>query len=224
MFKILVVEDDRELNKSVCAYLGQNGYEAVGCLDAEAAYDALYDGGIFDMIISDIMMPGVDGFELAENVRELSDTIPILFMTARDDMAAKQRGFKAGIDDYMVKPIDLEELLLRIGALLRRAGIAASKKLTVGSLTMDAEEHTAYLDGEEISLTVREFNILYKLLSYPKKTFTRSQLMDEFWDSGTASGPRTVDVYMTKIRDKLSACGDFEIVTVHGLGYKAVLK
>ena len=224
MFKILVVEDDRELNKSVCAYLGQNGYEAVGCLGAEEAYDALYDGGTFDMIISDIMMPGVDGFEFAENVRELNETIPILFMTARDDMAAKQRGFKVGIDDYMVKPIDLEELLLRIGALLRRAGIAASKKLTVGALTMDAEEHTAYLDGEEISLTVREFNILYKLLSYPKKTFTRSQLMDEFWDSGTASGPRTVDVYMTKIRDKLSACGDFEIVTVHGLGYKAVLK
>ena len=224
MFKILVVEDDKELNRSVCAFLGQNGYEAVGCLGAEEAYDALYDGGTFDMIISDIMMPGVDGFEFAENVRELSDTIPILFMTARDDMAAKQRGFKAGIDDYMVKPIDLEELLLRIGALLRRAGIAASKKLTVGSLTMDAEEHTAYLDGEEIPLTVREFNILYKLLSYPKKTFTRSQLMDEFWDSGTASGPRTVDVYMTKIRDKLSACGDFEIVTVHGLGYKAVLK
>ena len=224
MFKILVVEDDRELNKSVCAYLGQNGYEAVGCLGAEEAYDALYDGGTFDMIISDIMMPGVDGFEFAENVRELNETIPILFMTARDDMAAKQRGFKVGIDDYMVKPIDLEELLLRIGALLRRAGIAASKKLTVGALTMDAEEHTAYLDGEEISLTVREFNILYKLLSYPKKTFTRSQLMDEFWDSGTASGPRTVDVYMTKIRDKLSDCEDFQIVTVHGLGYKAVLK
>ena len=224
MFKILVVEDDRELNKSVCAYLGRNGYETVGCLGAEEAYDALYDGGTFDMIISDIMMPGVDGFEFAGNVRELSDTIPILFMTARDDMAAKQRGFKVGIDDYMVKPIDLEELLLRIGALLRRAGIAASKKLTVGALTMDAEEHTAYLDGEEIALTVREFNILYKLLSYPKKTFTRSQLMDEFWDSGTASGPRTVDVYMTKIRDKLSDCEDFQIVTVHGLGYKAVLK
>ena len=224
MFKILVVEDDRELNKSVCAYLGRNGYETVGCLGAEEAYDALYDGGTFDMIISDIMMPGVDGFEFAENVRELNETIPILFMTARDDMAAKQRGFKVGIDDYMVKPIDLEELLLRIGALLRRAGIAASKKLTVGALTMDAEEHTAYLDGEEISLTVREFNILYKLLSYPKKTFTRSQLMDEFWDSGTASGPRTVDVYMTKIRDKLSDCEDFQIVTVHGLGYKAVLK
>ena len=124
----------------------------------------------------------------------------------------------------MVKPVDLDELLLRIGALLRRAGIASSKRLTVGSLTLDAEEHTAYLDGEEVPLTVREFNLIYKLLSYPKKTFTRSQLMDEFWDSGTSSGPRTVDVYMTKLRDKFSNCSDFEIVTVHGLGYKAVLK
>ena len=124
----------------------------------------------------------------------------------------------------MVKPIDLDELLLRMEALLRRAKIAASKKLTAGSLTLDAEEHTAYLKGEEIPLTVREFNLLYKLLSYPKKTFTRSQLMDEFWDSASTSGPRTVDVYITKLRDKFSDCGDFEIVTVHGLGYKAVLK
>ena len=145
-------------------------------------------------------------------------------MTARDDFASKRRGFKAGIDDYMVKPADLDELLLRIEALLRRAKIAASKKLTVGSLTLDAEEHTAYLNEEEIPLTVREFNLIYKLLSYPKKTFTRSQLMDEFWDSTSSSGPRTVDVYMTKLRDKFSDCHDFEIVTVHGLGYKAVLK
>lgn len=124
----------------------------------------------------------------------------------------------------MVKPVDLDELLLRIGALLRRAGIAASKKLTAGELTLDAEEHTAYLRGEEVPLTVREFNLLYKMLSYPKKTFTRSQLMDECWDSDSSSGPRTVDVYMTKLRDKFADCDDFEIVTVHGLGYKAVLK
>ena len=124
----------------------------------------------------------------------------------------------------MVKPVDLDELLLRIGALLRRAGIAASKKLNAGELTLDAEEHTAYLRGEEVPLTVREFNLLYKMLSYPKKTFTRSQLMDEFWDSDSSSGPRTVDVYMTKLRDKFADCDDFEIVTVHGLGYKAVLK
>ena len=224
MFKILVVEDDRELNKTVCSYLKQNGYETEGCLNANDAYDALYGGGLFDLIISDIMMPGVDGFEFARTVREQNQEIPILFMTARDDFTSKQRGFKNGIDDYMVKPVDLDELLLRIGALLRRAKIAASKRLTVGSLTLDAEEHTAYLEEEEIPLTVREFNLIYKLLSYPKKTFTRSQLMDEFWDSATSSGPRTVDVYMTKLRDKFSDCRDFEIVTVHGLGYKAVLK
>lgn len=224
MFKILVVEDEGELNKTVCSYLNQNGYETVGCLSANEAYDAMYGGTMFDLIISDIMMPGVDGFEFAENVRELNQEIPILFMTARDDFASKRRGFKAGIDDYMVKPVDLDELLLRIEALLRRAKIAASKKLTVGSLTLDAEEHTAYLNEEEIPLTVREFNLIYKLLSYPKKTFTRSQLMDEFWDSTSSSGPRTVDVYMTKLRDKFSECHDFEIVTVHGLGYKAVLK
>lgn len=224
MFKILVVEDEGELNKTVCSYLNQNGYETVGCLSANEAYDAMYGGTMFDLIISDIMMPGVDGFEFAENVRELNQEIPILFMTARDDFASKRRGFKAGIDDYMVKPVDLDELLLRIEALLRRAKIAASKKLTVGSLTLDAEEHMAYLNEEEIPLTVREFNLIYKLLSYPKKTFTRSQLMDEFWDSTSSSGPRTVDVYMTKLRDKFSDCHDFEIVTVHGLGYKAVLK
>src|SRR5699024_4741800 len=125
---------------------------------------------------------------------------------------------------YMVKPIDLDELLLRIEALLRRAKIATSKKLTVGSLTLAAEGHTAYLNDEELPLTVRALNLTYKLLSYPKQTFTRSRLMDEFWDSATDTGPRTVDVYMTKLRDKFSDCDDFEIVTVHGLGYKAVLK
>lgn len=224
MFKLLVVEDDRQLNKTVCSYLNQNGYETVGCLDANEAYDAMYGGTIFDLIISDIMMPGVDGFEFAKTVRELNQEIPILFMTARDDFSAKQRGFQAGIDDYMVKPVDLGELLLRVQALLRRAKIATSHRLEVGKLVLDADERTAYLDGEEIPLTVREFNLIYKLLSYPKKTFTRSQLMDEFWDSASSSGPRTVDVYMTKLRDKFSRCEDFEIVTVHGLGYKAVLK
>jgi DNA-binding response OmpR family regulator len=224
MFKLLVVEDDRDLNRTVCAYLNQNGYETVGALRAEEAYDAMYGGTIFDLIISDIMMPDIDGFEFAATVREQNQDIPILFMTARDDFAAKQRGFKVGIDDYMVKPIDLDELLLRVGALLRRAKIMNSKKLEIGALSMDADEHTVYLNGEEIVLTVREFNLLYKLLSYPKKTFTRAQLMDEFWDGDSSSGLRTVDVYMTKLRNKLSECKDFEIVTVHGLGYKAVVK
>lgn len=223
MFKILIVEDDRDLNQTVCAYLNRNGYEAIGCLSADDAYDAMYSN-LFDMIISDIMMPRIDGYEFARTVREMNQDIPILFMTAREDFESKRKGFGVGVDDYMVKPIDLEELLLRVEALLRRAKIATNRRLVIGSTTLDAEEHAAYVDGEEIQLTVREFNILYKLLSYPKKTFTRSQLMDEFWDIESASGPRVVDVYMTKLREKFKACVDFEIVTVHGLGYKAVVR
>ncbi len=176
MFRILVVEDDKELNRTVCTYLSQNGYEALACLSANEAYDVMYGGAVFDMIISDIMMPDIDGFEFAKTVRERNEEIPILFMTARDDFAAKQRGFRAGIDDYMVKPIDLGELLLRIGALLRRAKIAASKQLTVGELVLNAEEHSAYLGGKELSLTVREFNLLYKLLSYPTKLQVQKSL------------------------------------------------
>ena len=223
MFKILVVEDDRDLNKTVCAFLNASGYAATGCLNANDAYDAMY-ANLFDLIVSDIMMPGIDGFEFAKTVRSLNQEIPILFMTARDDMASKQRGFRIGVDDYMVKPIDLDELFLRIGALLRRSKIASSRRLEVGSFVMDADEHTAYLGDEEINLTNREFSILYKLLSYPKKTFTRQQLMDEFWDADTDTAPRAVDVYMTKLRSKLADCGDFEIKTVHGLGYKVVVK
>lgn len=223
MFKILVVEDDKDLNRTVCAFLNSSGYQATGCLDANDAYDAMY-GDMFDLIVSDIMMPGIDGFEFAKTVRSLNENIPILFMTARDDFASKQRGYRIGVDDYMVKPIGLDELFLRIGALLRRAKIASSRTLAVGSFSMDMDEHTAMLGDEEISLTNREFNILYKLLSYPKKTFTRQQLMDEFWDADTETAPRAVDVYMTKLRSKLSRCEDFEIKTVHGLGYKAVIK
>ena len=223
MFKILVVEDDKELNRSVCSFLNQSGYEATGCLSAEEAYDVMYET-VFDLIVSDIMMPNIDGFEYVKTVRSLNENIPILFMTARDDFASKQRGYRVGVDDYMIKPIDLDELFLRIGALLRRAKIASSRRLEVGNFTMDADEHTAYLDDEEISLTQREFNLLYKLLSYPKKTFTRTQLMDEFWDANSETSTRSVDVYMTKLRSKLAACDAFEIVTVHGLGYKAVIK
>lgn len=223
MFKVLVVEDDRELNYSVCTFLNQSGYEAVGCLSVNEAYDSMYNN-TFDLIISDIMMPGIDGYEFAKTVRELNEDIPILFMTARDDFASKQRSYRIGIDDYMIKPIDLDELLLRIGALLRRAKIASSHRLEIGKLVLDADERTAVYDGEEISLTMREFNILYKLLSYPKKTFTRTQLMDEFWDAESNTATRAVDVYMTKLRDKFSECDAFEIVTVHGLGYKAVVK
>lgn len=223
MPKILIVEDNRDLNKAVCSFLSRKGFETFASCDANEAYDVLYENQI-DLIISDIMMPGTNGFDFASAVREYNKEIPILFMTARDDFSAKQLGYSIGIDDYMVKPIDLDELSLRIGALLRRAKIANSKKLIIGELVLDADEHSAYYDDEEIQLTVREFNIIFKLLSYPKKAFTRSQLMDEFWDIDTNSSTRTVDVYITKIRDKFSHCTEFEIVTVHGLGYKAVIK
>lgn len=223
MFKILVVEDDQDLNKTVCSFLGRSGYEATGCLGAEEAYDQMYKT-TFDCIVSDIMMPGIDGFEFVKTVRSLNEDIPILFMTARDDLEAKRRGFRVGIDDYMVKPIDLDELFLRIGAMLRRSKIASSRRLEVGGFVMDADQRAAELDGEEIALTHREFDLLYKLLSYPKKTFSRQQLMDEFWDVDTTASTRTVDVYMTKLRAKLAKCSSFEIQTVHGLGYKAVLK
>lgn len=222
MFKVLVVEDDRELNSQVCTYLKQNGYEAVGCLNANDAFNTLYND-LFDLIVSDIMMPGMDGFEFARTVRENSKEIPILFMTARDDFAAKRQGFQIGVDDYMVKPIDLEELVLRVGALLRRAKIINSHRLEVGDVLLDADERSCTVKGEEVNLTTREFNILYKLLSYPKKTFTRAQLMDEFWDADSSSTLRTVDVYMTKLREKFSDTDAFEIQTVRGLGYKAVI-
>ena len=222
MAKILVVEDDRDLNQTVCSYLTNNGYEAFGCINVNEAYDVMYENTV-DLIISDIMMPGTDGFEFAQIIRETNKEIPILFMTARDDFISKRIGYGIGIDDYVVKPVILDELLLRVGALLRRAKIANSRKLEIGMLVLDADEHTAYYDGEEIALTVREFDLIFKLLSYPKKTFTRSQLMDEFWDVDTNSSTRTVDVYITKIRDKFSHCAEFEIVTVHGLGYKAVI-
>ena len=223
MFKLLIVEDDKDLNRSVCTFLDRNGYETIGCLNAEDAYDAMYEN-VFDLIISDIMMPGIDGYEFAKTVRSLNSEIPILFMTAKDDIRSMQKSYGIGIDEYMTKPINFDELLLRIGALLRRAKIVNSHRLEIGSFVMDTDEHTAMLNGEEIALTIREFNILYKLLSYPKKTFSRQQLMNEFWDAGTTSGTRTVDVYMTKLRAKLADCDDFEIQTVHGLGYKAVTK
>ncbi len=225
MIKILVVEDDAGLNMTVCAFLRKNGYDVTGCMHANDAYNAMYNT-LFDLIISDVMMPQIDGFEFAETVRKINQTIPIIFMTARDDFTSKQKGFAAGIDDYLVKPVDLDELLLRISAILRRAKISQSKKLTVGSLTLDADAVSAESDGKEIQLTAREFNLIYKLLSYPNKTFTRVQLMDEFWDADSNATPRAVDVYITKIREKLSeaGCSGFEIVTVHGLGYKAVVK
>lgn len=221
MVHVLVVEDDERLNQIVCTGLRAAGYEAHGCLHARQAFEVMEEGGI-GLIISDIMMPGMDGFEFVEDVRCLDKRIPILLMTARDDLDAKRRGFRAGIDDYMVKPIDVDELLLRVEALLRRARIEEEKRLVIGATVLDAQEMSAYIDGREVALTVREFNILYKMLAFPRRTFSRAQLMDEFWGGDTNASLRAVDVYITRIRDKFSSSTDFRIVTVHGLGYKAV--
>lgn len=222
MIHIMVVEDDTKLNKVVCTYLNDSGFQAKGCLNANDAYDEMYNN-LYDLIISDIMMPEVDGFQFAENVRRVNKHIPILFMSAKDDLPSKQKGFKLGIDDYMVKPVELDELLLRVRALLRRANIETERKLIVGNLELDADGMTAAIDGQETSVTTREFNILYKLLSYPKKTFSRAQLMDEFWGIDSETSLRAVDVYITKLRDKFAVCDGFQIMTVRGLGYKAVL-
>lgn len=184
MIHILVVEDDPKQNKIISTYLNDSGFHAKGCLNANEAYDEMYNC-LYEMIISDIMMPGIDG--------------------------------------YMVKPIELDELLLRVRALLRRANIEMERKLTAGNLELDADAVTAAVNGVEIPVTTREFNILYKLLSYPKKTFSRAQLMDEFWGIESETSLRAVDVYVTKLRDKCSDCDGFKIVTVRGLGYKAVL-
>ncbi|MGN0624239.1 MAG: response regulator transcription factor [Oscillospiraceae bacterium] len=223
MINILVLEDDVKLNQTVCTYLNDCGFNAKGCLNANAAYDEMYNS-IYELIISDIMMPQTDGFEFAENVRKINKHIPILFMSARDDLPSKQKGFQLGIDDYMVKPIELDELLLRVRALLRRANIEMERRLTVGDLVLDADALSAVINGEEIPVTTREFNIIYKLLSYPNKTFSRAQLMDEFWGIESETSLRAVDVYITKLREKFSPCSGFEIKTVRGIGYKAVLK
>lgn len=223
MMNILVVEDDEKLNQIICSYLARNDYAAKGCADPVEAYDLLY-AGTYDLIISDIMMPKVNGFDFAKEIRQKNPAIPILFITALDDFASKQKGFYAGIDDYMVKPVDMDELILRVGALLRRAHIKNENRLEIGDLVLVRDEMSAYVDGEEVPILPKEFNILYKLLSHPKKIFTRSELIDEYWGMANDTGLRTVDVYITKLRKEFVHCKSFEIVTVHGFGYKAVLK
>ena len=223
MTSILIAEDDGALCRLLAATLRAEGDSATTCADGEEAADA-FERGNFDLVITDIMMPKLDGFALAELIRGKDAQVPILFMTARDDKPSKQLGFKLGIDDYVTKPFDIDIFLLKIKAVLRRSAIKKTNQIEAGNLVLNADEHTAYVDGEELQLTVREFDLLFKLLSYPKKTFTRSQLMEEFWDYDSSSTSRTVDVYMAKLREKTAECTGFEIVTVHGLGYKAVLK
>lgn len=223
MANILLVEDDVKLNEIMCAYLAKQGFRVQGCKNAAEAYDLLFSSS-FDLIISDIMMPGENGFEFAKKIREQNKTIPMLFVSALDDISSKQKGFRIGIDDYMVKPADLDEMILRVRALLRRANIASENKLVIGGLVLIKDQMSATLDGDEIPISAREFSILYKLLTSPKRIFTRSELIDEYWGLESETGLRSVDVYITKLRNKFSDAKYFEIQTVHGFGYKAVLK
>ena len=223
MVKILVAEDEKDLNRFVSLSLRNNGYEVTSCFDGQEALEKA-ENERFNLVLTDIMMPKMDGYELCESIRSFEKDIPIVFMTAKDDKISKLTGYSLGVDDYVVKPFDMDILLMKISAILRRSKIKNDKVLTIGNLTMNTEEHSATVGDDELSLTVREFDLLFKLLSYPKKTFTRSALMEEFWDYDSSATSRTVDVYMAKLREKTQLCNGFEILTVHGLGYKAVLK
>ena len=210
----------RQLFKHV---LVKNGYFVKEVSDGTEALHTL-ETDYYDLMISDIMMPNMDGFDLAENVRMIDKQVPIVFMTAKDDKQSKMLGYSLEIDDYITKPFDIDLLVLKIKAILRRSKIKSDKELVVGNFVMNQEERVVAIDGEEVSFTMREFDLLFKLLSYPKKTFTRSALMEEFWDFDSSATSRTVDVYMAKLREKTAKATGFEIVTVHGLGYKAVIK
>ena len=223
MIHILVVEDDEKLNRAVCTYLRANGYEAKGVLSASDAYDAMYSQ-LYDFIISDIMMPGIDGFAFAKTVRELNKNIPLLFMSARDDLAAKREGFQIGIDDYIVKPFELDELLLRVQALLRRSQMNAEQKCTVGSTTLDYNTFSVATGGVEQILPQKEFLLLFKLVSNMGRAFTRLQLMDDVWGYESETDPHTVDVHIGRLRNRFLNNPDFDIQTIRGMGYRAVKK
>ena len=221
MFNILVVEDDMKLRNLFCTVLLNNGYCAIPAESGLAALKIL-DTEYVDLIISDIMMPGMDGYELIETLRDSGYTLPILIITAKERFEDKQRGFLAGTDDYMVKPIDVNEMVLRIGALLKRARISTERKIICGKTVLNYDALTVTFNGEELLLPQKEFYLLYKLLSYPNKIFSRQQLMDEIWGVDSQSDERTVDVHINRLRERFKDCDDFQILTVRGLGYKVV--
>ena len=223
MFNIMIVEDDANQRKLMAAVLEQYGYNVLQATDGVDALDVL-DKKHVDLIILDIMMPRMDGFEFTETLRQSGCNLPILMVTAKQSPVDKRKGFIIGTDDYMTKPVDEEEMVLRVGALLRRSRIVSEKKLTVGSTTLYYDSLSVVCGNEEYEHPQKEFLLLFKLLSYPGKIFTRRQLMDEIWDMESESDERTVDVHISRLRDKYRSCPDFEIVTVRGLGYKAVYK
>jgi DNA-binding response OmpR family regulator len=221
MFNILVVEDDQTLLKVMCAVLDKKGYHA---LPAGSGLEALIvmEKEHVDLMISDIMMPDMNGYELTKELRDTGFTFPILMVTAKERFEDKEKGFGSGADDYMVKPIDIKEMVLRVEALLRRAKISTERSLTWGKVRLDYDMLTVSRENETIELPQKEFLLLFKLLSYPGKIFTRQSLMEEIWGMDSNSEERTVDVHVNRLREKFINWTDFEIVTVRGLGYKAV--
>lgn len=220
MFHVLVVEDDLKLRQLLCTVLIKNGYRVTGAMDGQQALAAL-EREYVDLMICDILMPNMDGCELTRSLREAGYTLPVLMVTACETFFDKQRGFLAGTDDYMVKPIDVNEMLLRVGALLRRAKIISERKIVCGSLTLNYDALTVSGNGLNELLPQKEFYLLYKLLAYAGKIFTRQQLMDEIWGLDSSSDARTVDVHINRLRERFRDDGNFDIITVRGLGYKA---
>lgn len=223
MFKIIVIDDDINLNFLIAKVLTKNGYQVFQCYNANDAYEVLFKNYL-DLIITDIMMPGVDGYEFTAGLRKEKIDIPVLMITAKEEFKDKVQGFSVGADDYLVKPINLDELVLRVGAILRRAKINNDRKVSIGTTVLDYDTFTVTTDEEIIELPQKEFNILFKLFSYPNQIFTRTKLMNEFWGMLSESDERTIDVHINRLRDKFKDNPNFEIITVRGLGYKVVRK
>lgn len=223
MFTILVVEDDDNLRQLFCTVLNKNGFQVITAKDGIEALDYI-DKEYIDLLVSDIMMPNMDGYTLVKELRSAHYEIPILLITAKESFQDKKQGFLAGTDDYMVKPIDVNEMVLRVNALLRRAQIITERKLTFGETILEYDSLTLYQNGQRHLLPQREFLVLYKLASFPNKIFTRQNIMDELWGMESESDERTVDVHINRLRERLKENQDFEIITVRGLGYKVVKK
>jgi len=222
MFKILIAEDDPFIRKLITLHLTQNGYDVVGTFDGISAFEA-FKSEHFDILITDVMMPKMSGTELVAKIRSTDKDIPILILTALESFEDKEKGFQSGTDDYMVKPIEMKELVLRIKALLRRSKITNENKIDYKCLSLNYLTNGVLVSGEAVELTKKEFLLLYKLVSNPGIIFTRNQLLDEIWGFDTESLDRTVDTHIKRIRDKIK-CADVDLVTVRGIGYKAVLK
>ena len=223
MPNVLVAEDDIALNKLICRVLEKSGHTVVSAKDGEAAL-AVLDEKHIDLIVTDVMMPKMDGYEFIENVRSFNSSVPVLFVTAKGSFNDKLRGFNLGADDYMVKPIDINELTLRVNALLRRSKIANEKRIVIGNTVLDSEAYTVTTEGESVTLPQKEFLLLFKLLSYPDRVFTRFEIMEEIWGYESESDEKTINVHISKLRNRYENNNDFSIETVRGIGYKGVLK